>query len=97
MSFTFDIKSIARSISLVGGKLGSFARKTSRYFSKNFPTISFKPSSFMGSLIGSCPLMVNNFSSFGTHFLDCLTENKRVLNKVHIFISSKAKPLGFVW
>jgi hypothetical protein len=70
--------------------------KTSEYIFKSFPTISFKPSSFMGSFIGSCTFMVNIFSSFCTHFLNCLVESKWVLSKVHIFVSSKAEPLGFV-
>ncbi len=73
MGFASDTKSIARSISLVGGKPSSFARKTLKYVSKSFPTISFEPSSFTSSFIGSCTLMVNKFSSFCTHFLNCLT------------------------
>lgn len=39
MGFTFDIKLIAWSTSLVGGKLGNSTRKTLKYFSKSFPTI----------------------------------------------------------
>ncbi len=91
MSFTSNIKSIAWSTSLVGGKLGNFAGKTSEDFSKSFPTISF-----MGSFIGSCTLMVNNFSSFCIYFLSCLVESKKVLGKFCILVSSKAEPLGFV-
>lgn len=97
MGFASDTKSIAWSISVISGKPGSFAGKTLEYVSKSFPTISFTPSSFTSSFISLCTLMVNIFSSFYTHFLNCLVESKGVSGKVHIPINSKIKPPTFMW
>jgi hypothetical protein len=43
-----------------------------------------------------CTLMVNKFSSFCTHFLNCFAKGKGVWGKAHIPLSSKLKPSSFM-
>jgi hypothetical protein len=92
MGFASKTKSIAQSISLIGGKLNSFAWKTLEYVSKSFPTISFEPS-----------LIYWLMHTYGKQvfillypFLKLLAEGKGVLGKAHIPINSKIKPSSFM-
>jgi hypothetical protein len=96
MGFVSYVKSIAWTISLASGKPSKCVGKTSKYSSTSFPTISFVPFPLMGSFIGSCTLMVNNFASLCAHVKNYLRKNKKVSSKVCIFVSSKMEPLGFV-